>query len=105
MPSFMVNKASFDSYKSGRKDVELRDVKPQWKNTKIGDVATFLCGRDVLKMKITKVHKGSLARIFLDISYRRVYPAAATVFEAVKITRKLYPDEKEFMAFELKSVR
>lgn len=105
MPSFMVNKASFGLYRSGRRDVELRAVKPQWRNTKAGDVATFLCGKDIFKMKITKVHKGSLARIFLDVSYKRIYPDAATVFEAVRLTRRLYPDEKEFMAFELEAIR
>jgi ASC-1-like (ASCH) protein len=46
MPLFMVKRKYFDMHRSGKKDVELRDVKPQWKNSKVGDKATIQCGRD-----------------------------------------------------------
>lgn len=97
----MVKKKNFNLYRYGKKDVELRDVKPQWKNTKAGDVATIQCGRDLLRKRIIKVHRGSLARIFKDINYKRMFLEASTIFEAVKATRELYPEAKEFMAFEL----
>ena len=45
MPLFMVKKRYFEMYESGVKDVELRVIKPPWKNSKVGDVATILCGR------------------------------------------------------------
>ena len=98
---FMVKKKFFDLYRFGKKDVELRAVKPQWKNSKAGDVATIQCGRKILRKRIAKVHKGTLARIFKDVDYNRVFPEASTIFEAVKMMKELYPDEKEFMAFEL----
>jgi len=101
MPLFMVKKEAFDSCRFGKRDVDLRSVKPQWKNSKAGDIATIQCGKNLLRKRITKVHKGSLARIFKDVDYKRIFPEASTVFEAVKATRELYPDADEFMAFEL----
>lgn len=55
MPLFMVKKKYFDLYKLGKKDVELRTVKPQWKNSKVGDTAVIQCGRDIIRKRITKV--------------------------------------------------
>jgi ASC-1-like (ASCH) protein len=104
MPLFMVKKDSFDLYRFGKRDVELRAVKPQWKNSKLGDIATIQCGRDIFRKKITKIHRGTLARIFLKVNYKRVFPEALTVFEAVKAAKELYPKAEEFMAFELEDV-
>lgn len=92
MPLFMVKKEYFDLYRFGRKDVELRAVRPQWKNSKVGDIATIRCGRGIFRKRITKVHRGSLARIFMEVNYKRIFPGASTVFEAIRETRKLYPD-------------
>jgi ASC-1-like (ASCH) protein len=101
MPSFMMRKHFFEQYRSGKKDIELRSVKPQWKNGKIGDVAVLLCGRSILRKRITEIHKGSLARIFIDVDYKRIFPEAKTIFKAVGATRRIYPRDIEFMAFEL----
>ena len=100
----MVKRKAFDSCRFGKRDVDLRAVMAQWKNSKVGDIATIQCGRDLFRKRITKVHRGSLARIFKDVDYKRVFPEASTVFEAVKATRGLYPDADEFMAFELEDV-
>ena len=100
----MVKKEYFTLYRFGKKDVELRAVRSQWKNSKIGDIATIQCGRDIFRKRITKVHRGSLARIFMDVNYKRIFPEASTVFKAVKATRELYPYAEEFMAFELEEV-
>jgi hypothetical protein len=56
----MVKKRYFDMYESGIKDVELRDIKPPWKNSKVGDIATILCGRRVLRKKVMFVFALSL---------------------------------------------
>ena len=104
MPLLMVKRKSFDSYRFGKKDVELRKVRPQWKNSKVGDIATIQCGRDLLRMRITKVHRGSLARVFKDVNYKRMFSEASNIFGAVKETRKIYPEAKEFMAFELSAL-
>ena len=104
MPLFMVKREAFDLYRFGKRDVELRAVKRQWKNSKTGDIATIQCGRDVFRKKITKVHRGTLARIFLTVDYKRIFPGASTVFDAVKSIKELYPNAEEFMAFELEDV-
>ena len=104
MPLFMLKKKSFDSYRFGRRDVELRIVRPQWKNSQPGDIASLQCGRQILRKRITKVHRGTLARIFLEVDYKRIFPEASTVFEAVKSTKQIYPDADEFMAFEFEDI-
>lgn len=104
MPLFMVKSEAFDLYRFGKRDVELRAVKHQWKNSKAGDVATIQCGRSIFRKKITKIHRGTLARIFLKVDYKRIFPETSTVFEAVKAAKKLYPDADEFMAFELEDI-
>lgn len=82
----------------------MRIVKPQWKNSKAGDIATIQCGRDMFRKRIMKIHKGTLARIFLKVDYRRIFPEASTVFEAAKAASELYPNAEEFMAFELEDI-
>ena len=104
MPLFMVKKVYFDLYRFGKKDVELRAVRSQWKNSKIGDIATIQCGRNLFKKRIKKIHRGSLAKIFKEVNYKRIFPEASTVFEAVRATKKLYPKAEKFMAFELKDI-
>ena len=101
MPLFMVNKESFDHYRFGKRDVELRSMKPQWKNSKAGDLATIQCGRNIFRKRITKIHKGTLARVFLKIDYQRMFPEASNILEAVKAAKKIYPETEEFIAFEL----
>ena len=100
----MVKKKYFDLYRFGKKDVELRIVKPQWKNSHQGDIATIQCGKEIIRKRITKVHRGTLARIFLEIDYKRTFPETSTVFEAVQATRELYPEAEKFMAFELEDI-
>ena len=82
----------------------MRIVRPQWKNSQPGDIASLQCGRQILRKRIAKVHRGTLARIFLEVDYKRIFPEASTVFEAVKSTTQIYPDADEFMAFELEDI-
>jgi ASC-1-like (ASCH) protein len=44
------------------------------------------------------MYRGTLARIFKDVDYKRVFPEASTFLETVEDIRKLCPKEKEFMA-------
>ncbi len=104
MPLFMVKKKAFSLYESGKRDLELRAVRPQWKNSKVGDIATIQCGRDILRKRIVKIHQGTLARILLKVNYKRIFPDAKTVFEAARSAKEYYPAEEEFMAFELKDI-
>lgn len=101
-PLFMVKKQNFDMYESGVKDVELRDIKRQWKNSKVGDIATILSGKRILRKKIKNIHRGTFGAIVYEVGgYSRMFPNAKNVFEMLREKNKLYPEAEEFMAFEL----
>ncbi len=101
-PSFMVKKRYFDLYESGIKDVKLRDIKPQWKNTKVGDVATILCGRRILRKKVKSIYRGTFGAIVYEIGgYKRIFPNAKNVLEMLREKKELHPDAEEFLGFEL----
>lgn len=81
--------------------MKLRNVQPQWKNARMGDEAVLQCGRNILRKRILKIHRGPLARIFKDFDYMRIFQDAQDIFEASRMARELYPNDEEFMAFEL----
>ena len=61
-----------------------------------------MCGKErILRKRIVKIHRGSLAKILKDIDYRRIFPKAKTIFEANRMAREIYPEDEEFMVFEL----
>jgi hypothetical protein len=99
-PLFMVKRPDFELYRFGQKDVELRAVKRPWRNAQVGDVATIQCGPQLYRKRIVGIHRGGLARIFLNVDYRRIFPQAASVFDAVRLTRARIPLAQEYMAFE-----
>ena len=102
MPLFMIKRKFFERSKSGEMIVVLKNVQPQWKNSRVGDEAVLMCGKKrILRKKIVKIHRGSLARILKDVNYKRIFPDAKTIFEANGMVREIYPEDKEFMAFEL----
>ncbi len=104
MPLFMLKNKYFENFERGKTDALLKNVRSQWKNSKVGDITTLQSGRRILRKRITRICRGSLARIFLECDYKRIFPNATTVFEAVEIIRKIYPNSKEFMAFELENL-
>jgi len=102
MPLFMIKRKLFERSKSGEMIVILKNVQPQWKNSRVGDEAVLMSGKKrILRKRIVKIHRGSLARILKALDYRRIFPNAETIFEANRMARKIYPEDREFMAFEL----
>ena len=102
MPLFMIKRRFFERCKSGEMIVQLRNIQPQWKNSRVGNEAVLMCGKKrILRKRIVKIHRGSLARILKDIDYKRIFPNAKTIFEANRMAREIYPEDEEFMAFEL----
>jgi len=102
MPLFMIKRKFFERCKSGEMIVVLKNVQAQWKNSRVGDEAVLMCGKErILRKGIVRIHRGSLARILKDLDYKRIFPDAETIFEANRMTRKIYSEDKEFMAFEL----
>jgi len=41
------------------------------------------------------------ARIHKDVNYKRIFPDAKTIFETRRMAREIYPEDREYMAFEL----
>ena len=102
MPLFMIKRKFFERCKSGEMIVVLRNIQPQWKNSRVGDEAVLMSGKErILRKGIVKIHRGSLAKILKDLNYKRIFPDAKTIFEANRMAREIYPDDEEFMAFEL----
>jgi hypothetical protein len=54
-----------------------------------------------MRKRILEIHRGSLARIFVDVNFKRIFPDAKDIIEARKKARKIYPKDEEFMVFEL----
>jgi len=81
----------------------LKNAQPQLKNSRVGDEAVLQSGREnILRKRIVKIRRGSLARILKDVNYKRIFPDAKNIFEARRrMAREIYPEDEEFMAFEL----
>jgi len=47
------------------------------------------------------LRRNSSVRILEDINYKRSFQNAENIFEANKMAREIYPEDEEFMAFEL----
>jgi ASC-1-like (ASCH) protein len=55
-----------------------------------GEIAVYLSGRKVLRMKITNREMGMLEEVVRSDNYRLVIPSAVTVEDAVAYLRQLY---------------
>ena len=98
----MIKRKFFERCKSGEMIVVLRNVQRQWKNSRVGDEAVLMSGKErILRKRIVRIHRGSLAKILRDVDYKRIFPNAKTIFEANRMTREIYPEDEEFIAFEL----
>jgi len=104
MPLFMVKRRYFAFYETGEKDVELTTVKPQWKNSQPGDIATIQCGRNSLKRQIKKIHSGTLAELLTELNFQRIFPDTSNIVDAHRMAREIYPDAEVFMAFEFEPI-
>ena len=101
MALITVKKEAFDFYRFGKKDIVLREMSPQWMKSKVGDIATIQCENKILIKKIVEIYEGSIAKIFSKVHYKRVFPEASTIFEAVTNTKKHYHGITRFVAFQI----
>ena len=85
MPVFRTKKEAFEWLKTGEKTVDVRKGDPCR-----GEIAVYLSGRKVLRMKITKREMGRLEEVVRSDNYRLVIPSAVTVESAVAYLRQLY---------------
>ena len=85
MPPFRTKKEAFEWLRTGKKTIDIRKGNPLH-----GNIAVYLCGRNVLKMKIVKRETGILKDVISLDNYRRVIPSAVTLDDAVAYVSKLY---------------
>ncbi|HMK94401.1 MAG TPA: hypothetical protein VK536_03270 [Candidatus Limnocylindrales bacterium] len=85
MPVFRTKKEAFEWLKTNEKTIDVRRGKPSH-----GEIAVYMSGRKVLRMKITKKEAGRLEEVVRSDNYRLIIPTAETVEGAVAYLRKLY---------------
>ena len=85
MPVFRTKKEAFEWLKIGEKTIDIRKGDPYR-----GEIAVYLSGRKVLRMKITKREMGRLEEVVRSDNYRLAVPSAVTVEGAIAYLRQLY---------------
>lgn len=85
VPVFRTKKEAFEWLKNGRKTIDVRKGVP-WR----GENAVYLCGRNVLRLKISKREMGRIEDVVRSDNYRLIIPSAGTIDEAVDYLRRLY---------------
>jgi ASC-1-like (ASCH) protein len=85
LPVFRTKKEAFEWLKAGKKTIDVRKGEP-WR----GEIAVYLSGRSVLRMKITKREAGRIQEVVRSDNFRLVIPSVATVEEAIAYLRQLY---------------
>jgi ASC-1-like (ASCH) protein len=85
LPLFRTKKEAFEWLKTGKKTIDIRKGNPR-----LGEVAVYLSGRKVLRMKIIKTETGRLFEVVRSDNYRLVISSAVTIEEAVAYLRDLY---------------
>jgi ASC-1-like (ASCH) protein len=85
LPVFRTKKEAFQWLKTGKKTIDIRKGEPLR-----GEIAVYLSGRSVLRMKITKRETGRIEEVVRLDNFRFVIPSAVTVEEAISYLRQLY---------------
>jgi len=87
VPLFRTKKEPFEWLKSGKKTIDVRKGNPCY-----GEVAVFLSGRNVLRMKILKKRTGKLTEIVRTDNFRLIVLSALVLDDAIAYLRELYAD-------------
>jgi len=85
LPVFRTKKEPFEWLKIGKKTIDVRKGEPLR-----GEIAVFLSGRNVLRMKITKRETGRINEVLRADNFRLVVPSAVTIEEAIVYLARLY---------------
>jgi len=85
LPVFRAKKEVFNWLKTGEKTIDIRKSKGQR-----GEIATYLSGRKVLRMKINKREIGRLDQVVREDNYKQVIPSASRMEEALEYLRQIY---------------
>jgi ASC-1-like (ASCH) protein len=85
LPVFRTKKEAFEWLKIGEKTIDIRKGDPCR-----GEIAVYLSGRKVLRMKIINREMGRLEEVVRSDNYRLAVPSAVTVEGAIAYLRQLY---------------
>ena len=85
MPVFRTKKEAFQWLESGQKTIDVRKGNPFH-----GEVAVYLSGRKVLRMKILKTEQGKLDKVVRPDNYQLIIPSAITQNDAIAYLVGLY---------------
>ena len=97
MPLFRTKKVPFEWLKTGKKTIDVRKGTPVQ-----GQIAVYLSGRKVLRLKIVSYETGGLREIVRLDNFRLIIPSATTVDEAIAYIKTLYPGcERSFTAYHV----
>jgi ASC-1-like (ASCH) protein len=91
LPVFRTKKEPFEWLIMGRKTIDVRKG-----NAIQGDVAVYICGREILKMKIVKQETGALREVIREDNFRRIIPMAVNLEDAVSYLSGLYSGSDGF---------
>jgi ASC-1-like (ASCH) protein len=97
VPLFRTKKEPFEWLKTGKKTIDVRKgILVQ------GQIAVYLSGRKVLRLKIVSCETGGLREIVRSDNYKMIIPSATTVDEAISYIKILYPKyEGLFTAYRI----
>ena len=87
MPLLRTKKEIFEWLKQGKKTIDIRKGNPYR-----GEIAVFVAGPHVLRLKISRRESGRLSDLVRLDNFRQVIPSAVVVGDAVGYLRGLYGD-------------
>jgi hypothetical protein len=85
LPLFRTKKEAFEWLTSSKKTIDVRKGNPHR-----GEIAVYLSGRKVLRMRIIKRETGKLGEVVRSDNYRLVIPSALAIDDAFAYLRELY---------------
>jgi hypothetical protein len=85
VPVFRTKKEAYDRLRSGKKIMDVRKGKPIR-----GQIAVYLSGRKVLRLKIVRSETGSLHEIVRMDNFRLIVPSSDSIDNAVSYVEAFY---------------
>ncbi len=85
LPLFRTKREPFEWLTSSKKTIDVRKGNPHR-----GEVAVYLSGQKVLRMRIIKRETGRLGEVVRSDNYRLVIPSAVVIDDALAYLRGLY---------------
>jgi len=81
-----VDKKIFGIIKSGEKTVETRAGTSKLQLIKVGDILKFVCGKESLERKVTKVYRfGTIEEMLKMLDLKKIMPFVKSPDEAKKV--------------------